>query len=54
MIQINKSEVQYLLDKGYKFGEMLHKGAGKVKRYYATEDYRLMRELKKYRDSIRG
>ena len=41
--------MQFLLSKGYKFGDMIHKGAGKVKRYYATEERHVMDDLKKYR-----
>lgn len=52
MIIINKDEKDYLLSKGYKFCDHIHKtvGSGKNKTYYATESSGLMKDLFKYRE----
>lgn len=53
MVQINQNEVKYLVSKGYQFGDMLHRCAGKSKTYYATEDRNLLKDLKTYRNSVK-
>ncbi len=51
MVQITKKEAMMLQDKGFKFGEMLHKTRTSHPKYYATEAYKVMQVLKKYRAS---
>lgn len=52
MIRISKTEKEYLLSKGYKWSDHIHKThSNSGITYYATEDKRLLKELKNYRQS---
>lgn len=52
MIRISKSEKEYLLSKGYGWGEFLHKTHSNAKStYYATEARNLLNDLNRYRKS---
>ena len=55
MIQVTKLERDYLEENGCIFKRDLHKtvGAGKKTTYYATENYRVMSLLEKYKNEIR-
>lgn len=51
MIKINKNEVDYLLSKGFKFPDHLHKTHTSHPTYYVTEN-KAYEALKKYRESM--
>ena len=51
MVQITQNEAMMLQNKGFKFGEMLHKTHTSHPKYYATEAYKVMQVLRKYRAS---
>lgn len=50
MIKISKSECEYLLETGAKWGDDLHHTYTKHKTYYMTESKRNMNKLNKYRN----
>jgi TfoX/Sxy family transcriptional regulator of competence genes len=50
LIKITKSERDYLEGKGFGFPYYLHRTFGKHKKYYATEDKKLMMELNYFRN----
>ena len=50
MIKINKQERDYLESKGFGFPEFLHRTYGKHKKYYATEDKKLLKILNNFRN----
>ena len=52
MVQITKSEVKLLTDRGYKFGDMIHRSYSRNPKYYATENKKILNILNKYRQSI--
>jgi len=51
VIKINKNEVDYLLSKGFKFPDHLHKTHTSHPTYYVTEN-KAYEALKKYRESM--
>lgn len=53
MIKITKNEKDFLVSKGMKFGDMLHRTYSGHTTYYATEDPRVLKLLNNYNDSIR-
>lgn len=52
LIQITKREKDYLVSKGFQFGHDLHRTYSKHKKYYATEEPKLMKILNNYRKSV--
>lgn len=51
MIQITKDEAMMLQKGGYKFGKSLHRSYSSSPKYYATEEWKLLKTLDKYRKS---
>lgn len=49
MIQITKEEKDYLVSKGFKYGNDIHKTYTHNPHYYASEYRALLNELYKYR-----
>lgn len=52
MIQITKGEMEYLVKRGYKFEETIHRSHSDTRNgnhYWMTTDYKPMRDLEKYR-----
>lgn len=47
---ITKTEAEYLREKGR--GEYVHNGHGTYKRYYVTQNPKVLKELEDYRESI--
>ena len=52
MIKINEKERDYLLGKGFKFGDDLHRTFSHHKHYYVTERPKLLNILNSYRKSV--
>ena len=52
MIKINENERDYLLSKGFKFGDDLHRTFSHHKHYYVTERQKVMSVLNNYRKKI--
>lgn len=45
MRQINKAELKYLLDKGFKIGQYIHLSHSNKHKYYATESPKVLEAL---------
>ena len=52
MLQITKTEAQWLQSKGYQYPDPLHNThSGKSSKYYLTENPKLIKILEEYRQS---
>ena len=49
MIKINKNERDYLMSKGFKFGNDIHRTYTHHKQYFVTEKPKLLNVLENYR-----
>lgn len=49
IIQITNDECEYLLSRGWRWKEHLHKTYSAANKKFATENYKLLRDLEKYR-----
>ena len=48
MRQINRSELKYLLDRGFKIGQYIHLSHSNKHKYYATESPKVLEALEAY------
>lgn len=51
IVLITDKECEYLLSKGWKWRDHIHRTVSGANKKYATENYRLMQDLEKFRSN---